>query len=688
MNPADSDSIAWQRVLSCLAVCCSLTVGCDSPKPTASQSRTPPERSAPATAPRGDVIANSADVDASKSWITFEPDAGGFSIAMPTEPRHIQNLITIKRQPMTLEMFVSAAKGESGVLMLGYGDYPNLPGLGTKKTDEGLMQSIISSTAGKLGGREIETESLEMDRGHGMVCRMKLKKGFAELRTIIVDGRLYQISAATDETEITRDNVDQFLDSFKMLPVAKPSEWSAGELEEKWKSVVPGTYVRIRGSVNELLGNDTSIAGLGRFVGVSLVFQGSYPTAPFQFRNPSDINGLQLKQELLLQGRAYPRKGVGTIAFVDMIQRGESPENVPPPYTLMDEVLLSKLSLQANALDQVDGIGFVGYSRMVDVSDASILNDDGTLPAAVAKELVSNAWIYGVRFSKVPINQNLVNQIATFRSLQHLEFDGTAFERDHKPNLAETNLQPIATLPALVSFRLNEYAGVNDSHLESIAKIKCLRQLELRIDTRSEGSPTDTGIGLIAGLPSLTHLVVKSGPALPSLDVTDAGFKPLGGHRSLSVLEIKSNQISGECLKAFARCPSLRNLSVTGTGIKNQSLEAFALTGWDSLRHLFLTSKSLTDEGLVRMVSVLPAKLRQLGLEDSPLTALTLAAICDRALEDLSYVNVRKAELEAQDVLVLSKLKTLRTLTIPRSVTPEIVEKLKAELPDARVYSN
>ena len=153
------------------------------------------------------LLCYSAFGQATKDWIRFEPQNGGFVIMMPDKPKEDVDV----KDAFTTHLFtVSAGKA---VYLVGFGDYAASVKLDPQKEleanrdnfNKGLKATLLTSSAYNMDGRlglEFTSETTSAD----------LKS-----RVFIVGNRVIQLATLVAKGSNEQPNVDKFLDSFAFV---------------------------------------------------------------------------------------------------------------------------------------------------------------------------------------------------------------------------------------------------------------------------------------------------------------------------------------------------------------------------------------------------------------------------------------------------------------------------------------
>ena len=186
--------------------------------------------------------------------------------------------------------------------------------------------------------------------------------------------------------------------------------------------------------------------------------------------------------------------------------------------------------------------------------------------------------------------------------------------------------EAVVNLPNLpFDFSLNiDHSSITDVGLNELAKLANLSRLVI-----SDSKVTNAGVPILATFKRLKFLNMGSCPEL-----SEAGFKALGGLRNLEGLAIGGSQVIDESMVAIKELQNLNSFSVSGSLITDEGVK-----GLSNLK--YLTSLGITD----------------------------VARVTDKSVEEIT------------------KLKGLKSLRIYRTgISPMGVGKIKVALPCCDVW--
>jgi len=157
-------------------------------------------------------------------WITFESKDGSFTMAAPEEPEYLTKEITTSIGAMDVHSYMIApnyeAENPNLMYLIEYYDYPE----GTFPEDSlDLKQFFYDQTAEatsyEIGGKLSYSSKSEVDGIDGMLYRCQYKDGtyVMKSRMFFVGDRFYHIKVYTEKAASLNDEMDWYLDSFKLL---------------------------------------------------------------------------------------------------------------------------------------------------------------------------------------------------------------------------------------------------------------------------------------------------------------------------------------------------------------------------------------------------------------------------------------------------------------------------------------
>jgi len=241
------------------------------------------------------------------------------------------------------------------------------------------------------------------------------------------------------------------------------------------------------------------------------------------------------------------------------------------------------------------------------------------------------------------------------------------------PNLDDTQLAVLGSLPALTELNLNKLA-IQGTCFKSLATCPKLVRLSL-----NEILMSDENLPLLSGLKSLAELRLYS-----LTKVTDEGIRRFGETCAVQKLAIEGNHYTGEGWETLGRSGKLHSLVLDYTRPTAEGLAAIARI--TSLRRLEIEDGRVTDDMLEAFIAW--SKLEELSIESCPITGTGLQALAackglhtlalngDTALTDeglqiiatqfprLESLQLGKGSYTVTGISALTALKTLRSLQI------------------------
>jgi hypothetical protein len=149
---------------------------------------------------------------AAPEWQLYRSDEGRFSVMLPDQPmRSRQALRTDKAATNN----VVAVKTEKGALMVSYVDSE------TFDDDRSKIDTILNNTcvgaASNAGASNPRIVSAIRNGFVGRIVQFKGRDGTSYRGLVFLAGtRLYQVYASGEEAWVSGNDVDRFLDSFRM----------------------------------------------------------------------------------------------------------------------------------------------------------------------------------------------------------------------------------------------------------------------------------------------------------------------------------------------------------------------------------------------------------------------------------------------------------------------------------------
>lgn len=172
------------------------------------------------------IILNSsvnAQVDKNDSWKRYESDDAVFSMLMPSEPEYLIKDIMTSIGSMELHSYMFAPdtgdQDQNLMYLLEYYDYPD----GTFPEDSLELKSFFYdqtalATSIDIGGELVYKTNSSVDGIKGMLYRCQYKDDtyIMKSRMFFVGDRFYHIKVYCLKAHSLNDDMDAFLDSFKI----------------------------------------------------------------------------------------------------------------------------------------------------------------------------------------------------------------------------------------------------------------------------------------------------------------------------------------------------------------------------------------------------------------------------------------------------------------------------------------
>lgn len=282
-----------------------------------------------------------------------------------------------------------------------------------------------------------------------------------------------------------------------------------------------------------------------------------------------------------------------------------------------------------------------------------------------------DAEAYANRAGGTPLRN--VSHIGEKNALITINFLGT----DEKPaDVKAVELKKLAGAKRLN--RLGLLGSKNtDAGLKDVAALPMLSSVSL------EGSDvTEVGLALVAALPNLKELDLSRCKKIPkggwkalsaagkletlwlsAANLDDAGFRELGGLKSLVILKLDGTNLTlAETGATFAQFQKLIELDVGGSPVGDEGV--LALCAARSLEKLTLRATNFTDAGFQPIAQLL--KLKELQLGELPhLTGTGFADIAElRALES---VILSDSGITDKGMKAVGNLRELKHLDLDRT---------------------
>jgi len=153
------------------------------------------------------------------AWKEFSTAVGGFSILMPGTPQEQKQSLDSEIGP--IDYYTFSSEDRASAYVVGYADYPAdlIRQADPDAMLDGARDGAVSNVKGKLVNeremslRDYPGKELEIEAPIGGVSQ----NGTIITRLYLVDQRLYQLITVTPQGRDSSEDVQKFLDSFKLL---------------------------------------------------------------------------------------------------------------------------------------------------------------------------------------------------------------------------------------------------------------------------------------------------------------------------------------------------------------------------------------------------------------------------------------------------------------------------------------
>ena len=174
------------------------------------------------------------------------------------------------------------------------------------------------------------------------------------------------------------------------------------------------------------------------------------------------------------------------------------------------------------------------------------------------RALDNNGTLESLSFSSPAISANVLETLASIPTLKNLSFINVQPEQDF-----DSNWHLLAKLGQLRVLKLNGIE-LTKKHLESLSKLKNLRQLEIECP-----NIVDKSLGhAMAGMSDLEEAYIRA-----ITNLTDDEIKPIASLKKLSYLSIDETRITDAGLLAFSNKPYLFQLSIGSELVTDDAFE-------------------------------------------------------------------------------------------------------------------
>jgi hypothetical protein len=156
------------------------------------------------------IVVTSLVLNAQKpdSWVTFDSEAGHFSILMPEIPKDETETKPTPYGPYTSHTFIT--KTMKGLFLVGWVDYdPRF-----KFTIQDELNANRDNFVKAVHATLLRTTPITLNGNPGIEFTAESPEANIKSRVYIVGRRPYQVAAATYKSEEDADTVQRFFDSF------------------------------------------------------------------------------------------------------------------------------------------------------------------------------------------------------------------------------------------------------------------------------------------------------------------------------------------------------------------------------------------------------------------------------------------------------------------------------------------
>ncbi len=157
-------------------------------------------------------------------WVTFESRDGSFTMTAPSEPEYLEKEITTSIGPMELHSYMLAPQFDDQnpnlMYLIEYYDYPD----GTFPEDsldlkQFFYEQTAQATSYDIGGTLAYSAKSTVDGIDGYLYRCQYKNNtyVMKSRMFFVGDRFYHIKVYSEKNTSLNDEMDWYLDSFKLI---------------------------------------------------------------------------------------------------------------------------------------------------------------------------------------------------------------------------------------------------------------------------------------------------------------------------------------------------------------------------------------------------------------------------------------------------------------------------------------
>ena len=170
--------------------------------PLRAQEHTRPPRATPTPLPGGTTP--------SSTWARFSSEQGRFSVLMPGTPEESNDTVQSDHGPYTTHMFILRSQGN--VFVVGWVDYDPSFKFNLQTELEANRDNFVKGIKGTL----VESRSVKIDGYQALEFTAETPTRVFRSRVYMVGRRPYQIIVGSQKGTDDSENVNKFLDSFKV----------------------------------------------------------------------------------------------------------------------------------------------------------------------------------------------------------------------------------------------------------------------------------------------------------------------------------------------------------------------------------------------------------------------------------------------------------------------------------------
>jgi len=149
------------------------------------------------------------------NWQEFQGPEGDFTIQLPGTPKEEVQVVNSQAGEIKVHLF-NVPLGNFAYVVA-YSDYPAdlVTSMGAEDLLNGARDGAVSNTGGKL----LDESPVEIDGFPGRFLKVQSPdgSGIAQARMYMVGNRLYQIFVASPKADQDSEDIQSYLESFKLL---------------------------------------------------------------------------------------------------------------------------------------------------------------------------------------------------------------------------------------------------------------------------------------------------------------------------------------------------------------------------------------------------------------------------------------------------------------------------------------